>query len=162
MLGHGRADFGAMRRLGLTVGLGTDSVVAGGGLDLFTVARQAALGLGVGRGLAPRELLRLMTAAGAAALGLDGAGTLAIGAWGDLAAVRLDAPASVAAEAEEAVAWSATAADVVFTAVAGRVVYRKGRWPGVQIGRERAAYRAAVAAAAAVSRTAPRRGIFAR
>lgn len=156
MLGHGRADFGSMRRLGLTVGLGTDSVVAGGGLDLFTVARQAALGLSLGRGLAPRELLRLMTAAGAAALGLDGVGTLTVGAWGDLAAVRLDAPSAVAVEPEEAVAWGATASDVVFSAVAGRVVFRRGRWPDVEIRRERAAFHAAVAAAAAVSRAAPR------
>ena len=156
MLGHGRADFASMRRLGLTVGLGTDSVVAGGGHDLFAVARQAALGLPLGQGLAPREMLRLLTADGAAALGLEGVGTLAVGAWGDLAAVRLDVPASVAAEAEEAVAWCATAADVVFSAVAGRVVYRRGRWPGVEIGRERAAYRAAADAAAAVSRAVPR------
>ncbi len=152
MLGHGRADFAAMRRLGLPVGLGTDSVTAGGGHDLFTVARQAALGLPLGRGLAPRELLRLMTADGAAALGLEDVGTLAAGSWGDLAAVRLDGPAAVAADPEAAVAWSATASDVVLTAVAGRVVFRSGRWPRVRIAAERAAYGAAAAAAAAVSR----------
>jgi 5-methylthioadenosine/S-adenosylhomocysteine deaminase len=162
MLGHGRADFAAMRRLGLAVGLGTDSVAAGGGHDLFVVARQAALGLDVGRGLKAREMLRLLTADGAAALGLEDVGTLAAGAWGDLTAVRLDAPASLAADPEEAVAWCATPSDVVFTAVAGRVVYRRGRWPLVRIGAERAAYRAAAAAAAVVSRTVAARGILAR
>ena len=162
MLGHGRADFAAMRRLGLAVGLGTDSVAAGGGHDLLAVARQAALGLDAGRGLTPREMLRLLTADGAAALGLEDVGTLTAGAWGDLTAVRLDAPASIAAEPEEAVAWCATPSDVVFTAVAGRVVYRRGRWPLVRIGAERAAYRAAAAAAAAVSRTVAARGILAR
>jgi 5-methylthioadenosine/S-adenosylhomocysteine deaminase len=163
MLGHGRADFAAMRRLGLAVGVGTDSVTAGGGHDLFTVARQAALGLEVsqGGGLAPRAMLRLLTADGAAALGLEGLGTLAVGAWGDLAAVRLDTPAAVAADPEEAVAWCATTSDVVFTAVAGRIVYRRGRWPGVRLAAERAAYRASAAAAAAVSRTATRRDILA-
>jgi len=158
MLGHGRANFAAMRRLGLAVGLGTDSVAAGGGHDLLAVARQAALGLPPGQGLAPREMLRLLTADGAAALGLEAVGTLSAGAWGDLTAVRLDAPASIAAEPEEAVAWCATSSDVVFTAVAGRVVYRRGRWPLVRIGAERAAYRAAAAAAAAVSRTVAARG----
>ena len=158
MLGHGRADFAAMRRLGLAVGLGTDSVAAGGSHDLFAVARQAAVGLAVGRGLTPREMLRLLTTDGAAALGLADVGTLSAGAWGDLTAVRLDAPASIAAEPEEAVAWCATPSDVVFTAVAGRVVYRRGRWPLVRIGAERAAYRAAAAAAAAVSRTVAARG----
>jgi 5-methylthioadenosine/S-adenosylhomocysteine deaminase len=152
-LGHGRADFAAMRSLGLAVGVGTDSVVAGGGHDLFTAARHAALGLPPGRGLAAREMLRLLTAGGAAALGLAEVGTLEVGAWADLAAVRLDVPPAAATDPEEAVAWCATASDVVFTAVAGRVVYRSGRWPHVRAAAERSAFAAAVAAVAAVSRT---------
>jgi 5-methylthioadenosine/S-adenosylhomocysteine deaminase len=155
-LGHGRADFAAMRRLGLAVGIGTDSVVAGGGHDLFTAARQAASGLPAGRGLSAGELLRLLTADGAAALGLEDVGTLTVGAWGDLTAVRLDTAASAGPEAEEEAAWSATASDVVFTAVAGRVVYRSGRWPGVRIAEERKGFLAAASAAAAVSRAVPR------
>jgi len=161
-LGHARADFAAMRSLGLAVGVGTDSVVAGGGHDLLTAARTAALGLPPGRGLAPRELLRLLTADGAAALGLPDLGTLAEGSWGDLTAVRLDVPAATGTGAEEAVAWGATASDVVFTAVAGRVVYRKGRWPGVRAAEERRAFLAAAAAAAAVSRGVEATGILAR
>ncbi len=159
-LGHGRADLALMRELGLAVGLGTDSIAAGGGLDLLAVARQAAVGLPVGRGLAPRQMLALATAGGAAALGLEGVGTLAEGAWGDLAAVRLGGPASAASDPEEAVAWNASASDVVFAAVAGRVAYLRGRWPGVRIGSERAAYRAA-AEAAARSRGARPGGMFA-
>ena len=161
-LGHGRADFAAMRRLGLVVGVGTDSVVAGGGHDLFTAARQAAFGLPAGRGLSPRDLLRLLTADGAAALRLEDVGTLTVGAWGDLTAVRVDTAAAAGADAEEAAAWSAAASDVVFTAVAGRVVYRSGRWPGVRIAAERKAFLAAASAAAAVSRSVPTRDILAR
>jgi len=154
VLGHGRADFGAMRRAGLAVGLGTDSVAAGGRPDLLAEARFAALGLD----LAPRQMLRLVTADGAAALGLDAVGVLEPDAWGDLAAVGLDAPAFAAApELEAAVAWGATASDVVFAAVAGRVVYARGRWPGVRPDAERDAYGRAVAAA---SRSARARGIF--
>jgi 5-methylthioadenosine/S-adenosylhomocysteine deaminase len=155
VLGHGRADLGAMRRAGLTVGLGTDSVAAGGRPDLFAEARLAALGLE----LSPREMLRLVTADGAAALGLEGVGVLEPGAWGDLAAVGLAAPAfGAAGEPEAAVAWGATASDVVFAAVAGRVVYARGRWPGVRMGAERRAYRTAAAAASRVARDG---GIFA-
>ena len=161
-LGHARADFAAMRALGLAVGVGTDSVVAGGGHDLFTAARHAALGLPPGRGVSARELLRLLTADGAAALGLVDLGTLAVGSWGDLAAVRLDVPAATGTDAEEAVAWSATPSDVVFAAVAGRVVYRKGRWPGVRIAEERGAFLAAADAAAAVSRGVGATDILAR
>ena len=157
VLGHGRADLGAMREAGLAVGLGTDSVAAGGRLDLFAEARFAALGLD----LSPREMLRLMTAGGAAALGLEGVGTLVRGAWGDLAAVALAAPPFAAADAEEAVAWGATAADVVFAAVAGRVVYDHGRFPGVALAAEREGY-ARAAAAASVSRPPVPGGMFAR
>ena len=153
VLGHGRADWGAMRRAGLRVGLGTDSVAAGGRLDLFAEARLAVLGLDDAP--TPREMLRLVTADGAAALGLEGAGTLSPGAWGDLAAVGLGTPAMAeAAEPETAVAWGATAADVVFAAVAGRPVYDHGHWPGVSLERERGEFARASSAAAAVSRPA--------
>jgi cytosine/adenosine deaminase-related metal-dependent hydrolase len=160
VLGHGRADFAAMRRAGVVVGLGTDSVVAGGRPDLLAEARLAALGLE--GGLAPREQLRLVTADGAAALGLPHLGTLEPGAWGDLAAVGLAAPAFAAvADPEAAVAWGATASDVVFAAVAGRVVFHRGRWPGVALDAEREGYARAASAAASVSRPMLPRGMFA-
>jgi 5-methylthioadenosine/S-adenosylhomocysteine deaminase len=160
VLGHGRANLAAMRRAGVVVGLGTDSVVAGGRLDLFAEARVAALG--VEGGLAPRELLRLVTADGAAALDLPSLGSLEPGAWGDLAAVGLAAPAFVpAADPEGAVAWGATAADVVFAAVAGRVVFQGDRWPGVDLEAERDAFARAVSAAAPMSRPVAPRGMFA-
>jgi 5-methylthioadenosine/S-adenosylhomocysteine deaminase len=160
VLGHGRADLGAMREAGLSVGLGTDSVVAGGRLDLFAEARLAALG----PELSPREMLHLMTAGGAAALGLEDVGTLTRGAWGDLTAVGLAAPAFAAArDPEEAVAWGATAADVVFAAVAGRAVYDHGRFPGAALAAEQSGYaRAAAAAAGAVSRPPLPGGMLAR
>ncbi|HVM43466.1 MAG TPA: amidohydrolase family protein [Gemmatimonadales bacterium] len=159
VLGHGRADWGAMRRAGLKVGLGTDSVAAGGRLDLFAEARLAVLGLEAAP--APREMLRLVTADGAAALRLEGVGTLVPGAWGDLAAVGLGTPAMAeAADPETAVAWGATAADVTFAAVAGRTVFERGRWPGVALEREREGFARASAAAAAVSRAAAGSGKF--
>lgn len=136
VLGHGRADLALMRRLQLVVGLGTDSVASGGGLDLFHEARVA----GLGDALGPRQLLRLVTVDAAAALGLDGLGQLTTGAWGDLAAISLDAPALAGADDPEgALVRSATASDVAFAWVAGRMVYKRGYWPGVDATRERAA-----------------------
>jgi 5-methylthioadenosine/S-adenosylhomocysteine deaminase len=136
VLGHGRADLELLRRLDIAVGLGTDSVAAGGGLDLFREARMAA----AGGDLEPNVLLRLMTMGGATALGLDGVGVLAPGAWGDLVAVSLAAPALAGAEdPEAALALAATAADVHYTWVAGRVVYQLGCWSGVDAAEERAA-----------------------
>ena len=139
-LRNGRADLALFRRLGVTVGVGTDSVAAGGGLDLFREIRLAGLGCP----LAPREMLRLATADAAKALGLAGAGTLAPGAWGDVCVVSLAAPGFAAVrDPEEAVAFGAGPGDVVLTVVAGRTVWQEGRWPGVDAAAERAALEAA-------------------
>jgi 5-methylthioadenosine/S-adenosylhomocysteine deaminase len=147
VLRNGRADLPLLRRLGVTVGVGTDSVAAGGGLDLFRELRLAALGCP----LTPREMLRLATADAARALGLAGAGTLEPGAWGDACVVSLGGPALAATrDAEEAVALGAGARDVVCTVIAGRTVYRDGAWPGV----DAAAERTGLAAAAGRAREA--------
>jgi len=151
-LGHGRANLAAMRAGGLAVGLGTDSVVAGGATDLFAEARYAALG--GGGSLSPRDMLGLITGQGARALGVAGAGALSPGAWGDLTAVSLGrAPfggGDAGTDPEAALAWSATAADVLATWVGGRCVYERGHWPGVDAAAARTAvaeaHRAALAA----------------
>ena len=149
VLRNGRADLALFRRLGVTVGVGTDSVVPGGGLDPFREARLATLA----SPLTPREMLRLITADAAAALGVAGAGSLEPGSWGDCCAVRLTGPAFASVrDVEEAVAFGATAGDVTFSAVGGLPVFRDGAWPGV----DEAAERAALAdAARAASRPAP-------
>jgi len=148
VLRNGRADLALFRRLGVIVGVGTDSVAAGGGLDLFREIRLAALGCR----MTPREMLRLATADAAAALGLAGAGVLTPGAWGDLCVVGFGSSAlAAAADPEEAVALGAGPADVAFTAVAGRAVWQDGRWPGVDAAAERAALTAAAARARAAA-----------
>ena len=148
VLRNGRADLALFRRLGITVGAGTDSVAAGGGLDLFREIRLAALGCR----LTPREMLRLATADAAAALGLAGAGVLAPGAWGDVCVVGFGRSALAgAADPEEAVALGAGPADVVFTAVAGRPVWRDGSWPGVDAAAERGALEASASRARAAA-----------
>jgi 5-methylthioadenosine/S-adenosylhomocysteine deaminase len=147
-LRNGRADLALFRRLGITVGAGTDSVAAGGGLDLFREIRLAALGCR----MTPREMLRLATADAAAALGLEGAGVLARGAWGDVCVVGLGRSAlAAAADPEEAVALGAGPADIVFTAVAGRPVWHEGGWPGVDAAAERAALETAASRARAAA-----------
>lgn len=147
VLRNGRADLPLLRRLGVRVGLGTDSVAAGGGLDLFREMRLATLGCP----LTPREMLRLATADAAAALGLA-AGALEPGRWGDVCVVGCGGPAfAAAADPEEAVAFGAGPRDVLFTAVAGRPVWREGAWPGVDAAVERAALGAASARARAAA-----------
>jgi 5-methylthioadenosine/S-adenosylhomocysteine deaminase len=145
-LGNGRADLAAMRRLRIKVGVGTDSVAAGGSYDLFAEARLAAAGLA----LSGREVLALVTAGAADALGVADVGRIAAGAWGDLVAISLTrAPFVALADPEAAIAWSATAGDVCAAWVAGRAVYRAGDWPGVDAVAERAAFERSVESAAA-------------
>jgi cytosine/adenosine deaminase-related metal-dependent hydrolase len=147
-LRNGRADLALFRRLGVTVGVGTDSVAAGGGFDLFREIRMAALACP----LTPREMLRLATADAAAALGISGAGSLVPGAWGDLCVVGFGAPALAgAADPEEAIALGATPADVLLTAVAGHVVYRDGAWPDADAAVERQAFERAARRARAAA-----------
>jgi cytosine/adenosine deaminase-related metal-dependent hydrolase len=107
--GHGAAPLAAFRAAGLRVGLGTDSVVSSGDVDLWEDARAA--------GLEGEEALRMLTLEGARALGLEnGIGSLEVGKQADLAVFSSTAfhrrpPPS-------------TATPALFTTVAGRVAHR--------------------------------------
>jgi cytosine/adenosine deaminase-related metal-dependent hydrolase len=141
-LSVGRANLAMLRDAGVTVGLGTDSVAAGNTFDLFNESRLAAMGVA----LTPRERLALFTMDAADALGIEGAGRIAPGAWADLCAVSLDAPSFAAAHnIEGAIASGTQPSHVRQTWVAGRTVYRNGEWPGVDAAAERSAVERAAA-----------------
>jgi 5-methylthioadenosine/S-adenosylhomocysteine deaminase len=117
--GHGDAPLRSLRSAGLRVGLGTDSVVSVGTLDLLAEAR-AARELA---GLDAAGTLALCTIDGARALGLEQEiGSLAPGKWGDLAVIAPD-PATPDGPAEERVLASGPR-QVRATFVGGRDVYR--------------------------------------
>jgi 5-methylthioadenosine/S-adenosylhomocysteine deaminase len=76
--GHGVAPLAAMRAAGVCVGLGTDSVVSTGDVDLWADAHAA--------GLSGEDALRMLTLEGARALGLDTrVGSIEVGKDADLA-----------------------------------------------------------------------------
>jgi 5-methylthioadenosine/S-adenosylhomocysteine deaminase len=76
--GHGTAPLAAFRAAGIPVGLGTDSVVSAGDVDLW--AEAAAVGLDA------QDALRMLTIEGARALGLESEiGSLEVGKQADLA-----------------------------------------------------------------------------
>ena len=103
--GHGTAPLADLRKAGVRVGLGTDSVVSVGILDLWAEARAA--------GLEGEDALRMLTLEGARALCLERVvGSLDVGKQGDLA-VLADYPGD--------------RVSAVLTAVSGRIVYRKGK-----------------------------------
>lgn len=85
--GHGAAPLARLLEAGVRVGVGTDSVVSLGPLDLLAEARAA-------RELASlswEEALRLATLDAARALGLESeVGSLAPRKWGDITVVRLE------------------------------------------------------------------------
>jgi 5-methylthioadenosine/S-adenosylhomocysteine deaminase len=87
--GHGTAPFATFRVAGLRVGLGTDSVVSVGDLDLWAEA--------AGAGLGGEEALRALTLEGARALGWENdIGSLEVGKAADLAVfATLDRPAAL-------------------------------------------------------------------
>ena len=91
--GHGAAPLRALRAARLRVGLGTDSVLSVGTLDLLAEAR-AARALA---GLDAVATLELCTLDGARALGLETEiGSLVPGKWGDVIVVRLRGPTTPA------------------------------------------------------------------
>ena len=79
--GHGTAPLAAMRAAGLKVGIGTDSVVSTGDVDLWTDAFAA--------GVRGEDALRMLTLEGARALGLEShIGSLEAGKQADLTVFR--------------------------------------------------------------------------
>jgi 5-methylthioadenosine/S-adenosylhomocysteine deaminase len=127
--GHGVAPLAAMLARGITVGLGTDSVVSNNVCDMLDELRAAALFARAAardaKALGARRALELATLGGARALGLDGeVGTLEPGKRADLCAVSLAGlHAQPVYDPETAVVFSASARDVALTVADGRVVF---------------------------------------
>jgi cytosine/adenosine deaminase-related metal-dependent hydrolase len=117
--GHGTAPLSSLIEAGIRVGLGTDSEVSVGRLDLLADARAARQMARLTAG----QAIDLCTLSGARALGLETeTGSLRAGKWADCVVIRLPATASDADPAEHVIASSS--ADVLLTCVGGRDVYR--------------------------------------
>jgi len=128
-LGCGIARLPDLLQHGARVGLGTDGAASAGALDMFAAARMAAL-LHKGTSNDPTMIsaeraVRLGTVDGARALGLTEVGTVEVGMWADLQVVRVDTlHTRPAQDPWSALAYTASAADVRHTVVAGRIVLR--------------------------------------
>jgi 5-methylthioadenosine/S-adenosylhomocysteine deaminase len=117
--GHGTAPLSALLEAGIRVGLGTDSVVSVGRMDLLAEARTARHRAQLGA----EEALALCTLAGAKALGLEAeTGSLQVGKWGDCAVIRTRAGGSALSPAEQVLA--SAPGDVLLTCAGGREAYR--------------------------------------
>jgi cytosine/adenosine deaminase-related metal-dependent hydrolase len=118
--GHGDAPLSAMLEAGLRVGLGTDSEVSVGTLDMLGEARAAA----ALASLSAEEAIDLCTLGGARALGLESEiGSLSVGKWGDCAVIGLSDQLEKGSPVERVL--SSSPADVVMTCIGGKDVYHK-------------------------------------
>ena len=115
--GHGLAPLAALLEAGVRVGLGTDSEVSVGRLDLLAEARAVV----TQTGLAAADAIELCTLGGARAIGLDNeTGSLQPGKWADCAVIRVPEGNTNPAE----LVLQSSLRDVLGTYVGGREVFR--------------------------------------
>lgn len=120
--GHGEAPLRALLAAGLRVGVGTDSEVSVGALDLFAEAREARR---IGR-LSAGEALSLVTIDAALAIGMPDVGGLAPGFWGDVCLLDVAAmPLRQFTSDPAELAMAAAPGNVAATWLAGREVWRR-------------------------------------
>jgi 5-methylthioadenosine/S-adenosylhomocysteine deaminase len=115
--GHGVAPLGALLEAGVRVGLGTDSEVSVGQMDLLAEARAVVSQTG----LVADDVIELCTLGGARAIGLDNeTGSLQPGKWADCAVIRVPEGNTNPAE----LVLQSSLHDVLGTYVGGREVFR--------------------------------------
>ena len=116
---QGVAPLASLLQAGIEVGLGTDSEVSVGRLDLLAEARAAASLAD----LTADDMVTLCTLGGARALGVAAdTGSLSQGKWGDCVVIRIGESAPPTTPAE--LVLRSSPADVLLTCLAGREVYR--------------------------------------
>jgi cytosine/adenosine deaminase-related metal-dependent hydrolase len=129
-LGAGIAPVRTYLEEGVTVGLGVDGPSSNEASDLLGEIRQAMLASRAGgteRALTAREALRLATRDGAAVLGRDDVGSLAVGKRGDVALFSIDGLLDAGASADRVAGLlMGDARRVRHLVVEGRTVVRDG------------------------------------
>jgi cytosine/adenosine deaminase-related metal-dependent hydrolase len=116
--GHDSAPLSALLEAKVSVGLGTDSVVSVGRLDLLAEARAA----GALASLDADQMIEMCTLGGARALKLDHAiGSLKAGKWGDCVVVALEGSFDSSPAAQ---VLASNPNDVLLTCLGGREVFR--------------------------------------
>jgi len=132
-LASGMAPAAAMREAGVTVCLGTDGAASNNTLNMFAVMNAAAL-MAKARGLDPTALpaqavLDMATRDGARALGLPQCGSIEPGMQADLVALNASAPnLQPLHNPLSHLAYAASGHEVRLTMVAGKALYRDGRY----------------------------------
>ncbi len=136
-LACGHAPVAEMLAAGVPVGLGTDGAGSSNCLNLFSVMRATALTQKArtadATAVPAQAVLDMATLGGGRLLGRPELGRLTPGAAADLTALDLDAPNMVPLyNPASHLAYAASGAEVRLSMVAGRAVYRDGRFAGAE------------------------------
>ncbi len=137
-LGSGFMNCPEVVTKGISLTIGTDGVASNNAHNLF---REMYLLATIHRGytqnpvgLSPAEILKIATIAGANAQGRSKCGKLAVGYKADLVVLDIDKPwMQPVTDMATNVIYSESGEDVVLTMVDGKVVYRNGEWPGIDV-----------------------------
>ena len=127
--GHGVAPLIELRKAGVRIGLGTDSVASNNTCDLIEEARFCSLLHRAARKdaaiCAADEMLQLMTIDGARVLGMENeTGSLETGKQADLVAINLaNSHTQPVYDPATAIIFSSSAQDVILTMVAGKAIF---------------------------------------
>ncbi len=139
-LGSGFLDCKKACESGVRLAIGTDGVASNNSHNLF---REMYLLAMIHRGynldpvgLSPSDVLRIATTAGAYAQGRSDCGKIAKGCKADLVVLDIDnAWMQPVTDMPTNVIYSESGEDVVLTMVDGRIAYRDGEWPGIDVER---------------------------
>lgn len=142
-LGSGFAPVTKMLERGVDVCLGTDGMASNNNHDMFQDMYLMAL-LSKGylndpTAVTPQQALSAATRGGALAQGREDCGQVKVGMKADLAVVDTTGPSwHPMTDPLMNVVYAGHGSDVVLTMCDGRVVYRDGVWPGIDIERAKA------------------------
>lgn len=139
-LGSGFAPVPQLLEAGVKLALGTDGVASNNShnmlRDLYLLATIYKGSSGDPTVVTPKQAVRAATREGALAQGRDDCGIMRVGARADLVALDvsvpwMNPPTSMLAN----LVYSASGGDVRLTMVDGRVLYRDGGWPTIDVER---------------------------
>lgn len=142
-LGSGVANEPAFFDAGVRIALGTDGVASNNNHNMFkdmyllTLIRKAVDCTPIG--MTPRKALRAATQNGAVSQGRYDTGVIAVGNKADLMVLDIDVPWMYpVTDMLRNVVYSAQGSDVCLTMVDGKVLYRDGNYPTIDV--EKAAF----------------------
>ena len=142
-LSSGFAPIAKMLEAGVNVALGTDGMASNNNHDMFQdMYLMAMLPKGYlldPTAVTPKQVLNAATRAGAIAQGREDCGRLKVGFKADLAVLDVTGPSWCPVnDMLTNVVYAGHGSDVVLTMCDGRIVYRDGKWPTIDIKRVKA------------------------